>query len=293
MMNNKSPLHSLKHLMFVILSLALLCASTTSAVIAQEADRGIPSGKGDYSDLVVLFDEFLAFRDAADGRADFNAKAVATRQERMQQFQARIDDMGVASWDRARQVDYLAVRSRLDQYEFTLRRTRPWARDPGFYVDRMLWVTFTELPLVGEERDTFLDEIRAISVLVDAAQEQLDDVAADYADLAIHNLSNADGVGHGHPYRPVPPAGVLGWYDDLLERAAVQPELIDDIQAARDAVQKLHDWLKEMRPAWTASAGVGEEAFDWYLKHVKLMPWTSAELVVLGQRELDRLWACL
>ena len=38
-------------------------------------------------------------------------------------------------------------------------------------------------------------------------------------------------------------------------------------------------------------AGVGEAAFDWYLKHVKLMPWTSRELVVLGQRELDRLWA--
>ena len=46
-----------------------------------------------------------------------------------------------------------------------------------------------------------------------------------------------------------------------------------------------------MRPAWTAPAGVGEEAFDWYLKQVKLMPWTSAELVLLGRRELDRLWA--
>jgi hypothetical protein len=45
------------------------------------------------------------------------------------------------------------------------------------------------------------------------------------------------------------------------------------------------------RPEWTARAGVGEAAFDWYLKHVKLMPWTSAELVQLGRRELDRLWA--
>ena len=291
MMHNKPPLHSLKHLALVILSGALLCMSITPVAFAQEAEWGVPGGKGSYSDLVQLFDEFLAFRDAADGKADFNADAVATRRERMQQFQARIDDMNVASWDRAQQVDYLAVRSRLDQYEFTLRRTRPWARDPGFYVDQMLWVTFTELPLVGEQRDTFLEQLRAIRVLVDTAQDQLDDVAADYADLAIHNLSNADGVGHGHPYRPVPPAGVLGWYDDLLERAAEQPELIDDIQAARKAVQEFHGWLIEMRPAWNASAGVGEEAFDWYLKHVKLMPWTSAELVLLGQRELERLWA--
>jgi hypothetical protein len=40
-----------------------------------------------------------------------------------------------------------------------------------------------------------------------------------------------------------------------------------------------------------ASAGVGKEAFDWYLKHVKLMPYTSDEIVTLGLRELDRLWA--
>jgi hypothetical protein len=84
---------------------------------------------------------------------------------------------------------------------------------------------------------------------------------------------------------------VLGWYDDLLERAAAQPELLADIAAAREAVQAFDAWLQAKRPGWTASAGVGEAAFDWYLRHVKLMPWTSAELVVLGQRELDRLWA--
>jgi hypothetical protein len=291
MTDNKTPLHSLKRLVSLILLGALLCMGSTTVACAQEGGREIPSGRGSYPDLVLLFDEFLAFRDSADAGADFNADALAERRERMRQYQARIDDMNVASWDRAQQVDYLAVRSRLDQYEFTLRRTRPWARDPGFYVDKMLWVTFTELPVVGEERDTFLDQIRAIPLLVDAAQNQLDDVAADYADLAIHNLSHADGVGHGHPYRAVPPAGVLGWYDDLLARAAEQPELIDEIRAARNAVQEFNGWLKEMRPAWTASAGVGEAAFDWYLKHVKLMPWTSAEAVVLGQRELERLWA--
>jgi len=274
-----------------LLLAALLCTILASPVPARAANDGIPTGKGSYPDLVELFDEFLAFRDSGDAEADFSAQAVAQRRGQMQQFQARIDDMNVKSWDQPRQVDYLAVRSRLNQYDFSLNRIRPWARDPGFYVDKMLWVAFTELPVEGEERDVFLDKIRAIPVLVDAAQKQLDDVAVDYADLAIHNLGNADGVGHGHPYRSVPPAGVLGWYDDLLERAAEQPELIEDIRAARSAVQQFNGWLKENRPGWIASAGVGEAAFDWYLKHVKLMPWTSAELVVLGKRELDRLWA--
>ena len=290
MMIAKIRFASVERLRKAAFSMLLLLASMAVPVFAH-ANSTIPAGKGSYQELVGLFDEFLAFRDSADARADFSAAAVAGRRERMQQFQQRIDDMNVASWNRARQVDYLAVRSRLDQYDFTLQRLRPWARDPGFYVDEMLWVTFTELPLGGQALEEFLDEIRAVPVLVEAARAQLDDVAADYADLAIHNLNHADGVGHGHPYRAVPPAGVLGWYDDLLERAAAQPELIADIEAAREAVQAFDAWLKAKRSGWTAAAGVGEAAFDWYLKHVKLMSWTSAELVVLGQRELDRLWA--
>jgi hypothetical protein len=291
MINYPNRLQSFTRLLPAVLFTALLCTGLPAAGLAGAATDGVPSGQGSYRDLVGLFDEFLAFRDSADAEADFSADVVTRRRERMRAFQARIDDMNVVAWNRAQQVDYLAVRSRLDQYDFTLQRTRPWARDPGFYVDQMLRVTFTQLPLAGEEREAFLEKIRAIPRLVDAAQSQLDDVAADYADLAIHNLGHADGVGHGHPYRAVPPAGVLGWYDDLLERAGEQPELIDDIRAARDAVQKFDAWLKRMRPRWTAPAGVGEAAFDWYLKHVKLMPWTSAELVLLGQRELDRLWA--
>ena len=41
----------------------------------------------------------------------------------------------------------------------------------------------------------------------------------------------------------------------------------------------------------TGKAGVGKAAFDWYLKHVKLMPYDSDDIVTLGKRELDRLWA--
>ncbi len=272
---------------FVLLS--LLCFS--GPVLAQSSADAVPAGSGTYQDLVGLFEEFLAFREAAQSQQDFSAPIIAGQLEQMRQFQARVTDMNVVSWDRARQVDYLAVRSRLDQYEFRLRIFRPWARDPGFYVERMLEVTFTGLPVEGEARDEFQAQLRAIPALVDEAQKNLDDVAADYADLAIYNLGHADGVGHGHPYRAVPPAGVLGWYDDLLERAQAQPDLTGDILAAREAVQAFDAWLKSRRPGWTASAGVGETAFDWYLKYVKLMPWTSSELVLLGRRELDRLWA--
>jgi hypothetical protein len=283
------------------------CFCLAGASQAQSPAVPIPSGQGSYQDLVALFQDFQQFLEQDDARSsliisddagrpvepvsDNSAQSVAARLERLRQLQARLEDMNVVSWERPQQADYLAVRSRLDQQLFMIQLIRPWARDPGYYVDRMLRVTFTELPVKGEARAEFLAGIRAVPVLVAQAQKHLDDVAADYADLAIHNLSQADGVGHGFPYRAEPPAGVLGWYDDLTERAGVQPELLEDIVAARSAVQAFDAWLKSRRPGWNAQAGVGEQAFDWYLRYVKLMPWTSSELALLGQRELDRLWA--
>ncbi len=304
-----NPVHlpgSYRSLCVILLMVAMLLASVRP-LAADEPSSGQQAEQGSYQQLVELLDDFLEFRDpqgqqprqiirdvagqSIDPVVDYSKENIAWQNEQMRQFQARIDRLDVASWPQAQQVDYLAVRSRLDQYQFILKLTRPWARDPGFYVDMMLRVTFTELPLEGEALDSFLKQIRAVPVVVAEAYKHLDDVAADYADLAIHNLNASDGVGHGYPYRARPPAGVLGWYDDLLDRAANQPALLEDIRAARAAVQGFEVWLKQQRPAWTAAAGVGEAAFDWYLKYVKLMPWTSAEIVVLGQRELDRLWA--
>ena len=269
---------------------------------------GPPAGTGTYEDLVTLVDEFVAWRDPRGEQPrqiirdtagqpiapipDYGAEAIAERLAGLGALQARLGNMNVAAWPRDRQVDWLAVRSRLDQQAFLLRFQRPWARDPGFYVDQMLRVTFTELPVDGEALQTLQARLRAVPVLVSEARENLDDVAADYADLAIFNLSNSDGVGHGYPYRAVPPAGVLGWYGDFRSRAATeQPGLLPVIDAAQAAVREFDQWLRDRRPGWTATAGSGKAAFDWYLKHVKLMPWTSDEIVVLGERELDRLWA--
>jgi hypothetical protein len=56
-------------------------------------------------------------------------------------------------------------------------------------------------------------------------------------------------------------------------------------------VQDFLDWAQDNRGSMTAKAGVGRENFDWYLKHVKLMPYDSEDIVTLGKRELNRLWS--
>ena len=272
--------------------------------------EGMPAGSGSYQDVVALFQEFLAWQDpqrasgerpnrdiagaAAAVHPDYGAAAVAARVAQMEAFQDRLTDMAVVDWPLAGQVEYLAVRSRFDQHEFTLKVSRPWSRDPGFYVDQMLRLTFADLPLADAAARELQVQLRAVSLLVEQATSNLTEVAADYADLAIFNLVNADGVGHGFPYRSTPPAGVLGWYADLSGRAAEQqPELVDDIAAAQQSVESFYTWLVDNRADMTGKGGVGEDKFNWYLKHVKLMPYNTDQIVTLGLRELDRLWTVL
>ena len=290
------------------LALALLLLAFTAAASESQRYEGMPDGRGSYESVVELYGEFLEWKDpakasrtnplrdvagqATDVYPDYGQQAIDMRRQKMREFRKRMEDMAVVDWSLSQQAEYLAVRSRLDQYHFVLEVSRPWSRDPGFYVDQMLRLTFADLPVDGGDLAELKRKLAAIPELVGQAKRNLTEVAADYADLAIFNLTNADGVGHGYPYREVPPPGVLGWYNDLLDRARTeQPGLVDDVERARNAVQDYLDWLSSNRGRMTGKAGVGKEAFDWHLKHVKLMPYTSDDIVVLGKRELDRLWA--
>lgn len=247
---------------------------------------------GEYESLVRLTHAFFAWKAEGDDPLHQSAESTAKRLAELKSLQAQLMNIAVANWDRAKQADYLAVRSAMDQHDFLLQVSKPWERDPGYYVDRMLWLTFVDLPVTGAALTKLQEDLRSTVALVELAKRNLTNVPTDFASLAIHNLTQPDGVGHGHPYRSVPPAGVIGWYDDLLERAVkTQPELVGEIQTARDAVKSLNTWLVEKQPTMTGPAGVGKDLLDWYLMQVKFMPYSSDDVEALGERELDRTWA--
>lgn len=264
----------------------------------QASTAGPPNGAGTYEQFVALFDEFVKLRsvDESDGLVDYSATTVAERLTRLRALQSRLNGFAVASWDRSKQVDFLAARAAMSEMEFVLSVQRPWARDPGFYVDPMLRIAFSELPIPPESLPAFRTQLKQVVERAEAAKRNLEApiVPADFVKLALFNLRNSDGVNHMHPYREQPPAGVIGWYDDLLARAQKQQRsLVPDIRRAKQAAEDLERWLTERQSTMTAKAGFGERLFDWYLKNVKFIPYTSAQIEVLAQRELERTWAFL
>ncbi len=279
-----------------------IALATMLALTAQAFAAGPPAGTGTYGDFVALFEDFRSNRLPEPWNANFlehdaprqamevyAPASVKARLKALKAVNAKLDDMNVATWPRDQQSEYLAVRAQVDGEEFRLAVLRPWARDPGFYADMLQRIAFTELPVEGEAKSALEKELAALPEIVGAATATLDDVARDYALLAIHNLTKADGVGHGHPWRETPPAGVIGWYDDLLARAVGrQPELVDDVRAARDAVAGFKDHLEANLPRYTAKAGVGAARYDWYLKQVKLLPYDGDGMILAAQREWER-----
>ena len=145
---------------------------------AQRVYEGMPNGAQDYAAFVTLWDDFLNWRDPktaskeqslvdvagleTDVYPDYSADAVATRLRELRRFQGELDDFSVADWPLRQQVEFLAVRAKMDEEEFTLRVSKPWSRDPGFYVDRMLRLTFTELPIAGDVLVDFIRQLDAI-----------------------------------------------------------------------------------------------------------------------------------
>ena len=259
-----------------------------------------------YDDLVDLFERFRDARtpeawsaafddpDAPYGVSDYGAEAIAGRTAAIGALEDELRALDPSAWTRAERVDYLAVKAEIAAQRFHLEVSRPWARDPGTYVDPLLRLAFSDLEASDEKMGGIRARLDAVPAIIEAAKENLTEGAADFLTLARFNMRNADGVGHGHPYRAVPPAGVIGWYEDLLARAKEhRPDMVPVVESALAAVEGFADWLDAAVPRMTAKAGVGEARFDWSMRHAKLLPWTAEEMALLAHRDWVRMMGFL
>lgn len=244
-----------------------------------------------YDTLVKLYQDMRASQQVrpVKGVPDYSAAAVQARRKALDDFGRRLDAFDSTSWPRDQRVDHLLVLAQWRNYDFEHRVLKPWARDPGLYVDTIGRVPFAELPLSGQELETFKERLRAVPAIVDQAKTNLTEGASEQTRMAIRNLELADGVGHGHPYRSPPPAGVIGWFDDLGGRVAKHhPDLAADAESAKAAAAAFREWLKQNQGRLNAKWGIGLDNYDYLQRYIRLMPYTSADNVLLAERELER-----
>jgi len=251
---------------------------------------------GSYEALVRLFHEWRAFQQPriVDGVPDYTATGMAAQHRELPAYQARLAAIDPGGWPVAQQADYHLVRAEMNGLDFEHRVRQPWARDPAFYVVAFasqsdtpahegpeifgaieLWTY--RFPVAGDRLAELRARLRAAPALLEQARRNL---VGDGRDLWWAGIRAAREQGE-----------VLGGLAGRLARE--QPELVPDVEGARQAVDGFRAWLEAELPKKTGPSGVGIEHYDWYLKHVHLLPYTWEEEVAVVRRELARAHASL
>ena len=247
--------------------------------------------QGSYTELIGMNEEILelARPGQRDAVPDLSGRAVAEQRAQLEDFRGRLLDIDTSSWSVPQQVDYLLVWSKMNDIVFQHRVTQPWSRDPLTYLYQFRAIPYAEAPSTPGERAALSRELNAVPAMVDNAIENLTQPAGELARLAIFLLDRFDGVGQGEPYRDEPPAGTIGWFEDLCGRLAPRDsELLEDCREATASAQRYRDWLADNLDDMEPSAAIGTENYNWYLKHVRLLPHTVDDLVGIGRREFHR-----
>jgi len=251
---------------------------------APAADQAVPAG---YQALVSLYRDFRAFvpPEMRDGVPDYSPAAMTAQYAGLQGFMTRLRAIDDSAWPIAQRVDYMLVLAEMRGLDFQHRVVQPWRRDPAFYSTTNLGFgpkmhgafSVPDLPLEADRLAQLIERLNAVPAALRAARANLTDPRGDLARLAIEQKRIEVNV-----------------FTRLAEQAqAHHPELVAPALAARDAAAEFRTWLEGIEAGLPAHGGVGRENYDWYLRHVLLLPYTSAELETIGEREYERMVAFL
>jgi Bacterial protein of unknown function (DUF885) len=276
------------HLVFVfgILALASACGSPPGNRPAPTSARSTR-----YEDLVTLFNEWRTFQrpTLVNGVPDYTAAAMAAQHKALSGFHSRLAAIDPGGWPIPQQADYHIVRAEMHGLDFDHRVLRPWANNPAFYVTIFpsesdqparegpfaygaveLWSY--QFPLSAHDAEVVATGLRAVPGLLAQARANL---IGNGKDLWVHGARD-----------------LRQQSADLQALAArlTAPEqaLVQDIERARAATDEFAAWLEKESASKTGPSGVGVENYDWYLRHVMLLPYTWRDLVTLMERELAR-----
>jgi hypothetical protein len=248
-----------------------------------------------YNQLTTLFTDWRAFQAPRQQRGvpDYSARAMAAQRAALPRWQARLRGIDTTGWSIAQQVDWQLVRAEMHGLEFDHRVLKPWAENPAFYVTIFadqsdqprregpfaegnveLWKYAR--PLTAQSVAEILPGLQRVAPLLAQARRNLIGNRRDlwlYASNALKEQQDA--------------------LEGLTSAAGATTELTAAAKAAHDATRDFATWVAEAAKGKSAPSGIGEANYDWYLKHVQLVPMTYREVRAQLARELARSHAFL
>lgn len=216
-----------------------------------------------------------------DKLTDYGAAAVARRAAHVRALLDRVRAADVKGWSKDDTIDWLLFRSQLEYADFPSRVLRREASDPQVYVNEASNAVFSllkkEYAPPASRAKSATARLRAMPAMIENGKRTLTNPVGLYARLAIDSARSIDPL-----------------FNDSLEVIAkdLAPGDHAELAKARTAALKsLHDyadWLEKRLPTMTAWKPLGEANYNYFLRHVLLLPMDARDVGHLGEVELAR-----
>ena len=281
-----------KSILGSFICLWILCSCGAGGV-----DKDTAANSTDYSDLIKLFREFRDYQKPAvvDGIPDYTEKAMAEQYARLDDFRQKLSLIDSSGWTIPEKADYEILRAEINGLDFDHRVFYPWKRDPAFYavittyepdvparegpeIYNVLYLPEYTFPLEGEQKKDFQTKLTAIPKILAQAKTNLTEKGKALWFFGIRQKE-----------------GEISSLVSLSDRLANEnPDLVPLVDQAKEAVTEFKKWLEDEHVSMEPTQdGIGVDNFNWYMKHVHLVPFTWQEQVDICRRELERSWTAL
>ena len=280
-MKGPAPLHK-----FALLLLALPTGLTRSAPPLQEKSP---------AKLRQMAAEYYEWRDRAypvassdaglhtwdSDLTDYSEGAVRGRRARVAELLAQVRSFQTKDWAKDDRVDAILFQAQLEGVAFGDRVLNFEETNPLTYVGECTNAVFSLIKKdFGPARDRALAvtaRFEKMPALIDQANRNLKRPVRLYAQLTIEAARSVDSL----------------FKDSLagLARALSGAELARFEKARDGAIASLHafaDRLERKLPEMVPFSPMGEENYNYYLRHVYLLPLDASQVAMLGEAELAR-----
>src|SRR5947207_5465264 len=279
---------------------ALITKSTPS--INENAFKS-QSAEGATATLHKLADEYYAWRNESypvrrrqaglhtwdDRLTDYSPAKIAERAQHVRSLLEKVRGMKTDNWPKDARIDWILFRAQLEDVEFGDRVLKFERTNPQVYTGECTNAIFS---LLKKEYDTprkralaATARLKQMPALLKQGLSNLQNPVKLYAQLAVQSARSID---------PLLNDSLMALDVDHSTglRTSLAPNEHEELIKARDAaLAALHSYAGELEkrlPKMVDFAPMGEANYNYYLKHVLLLPLNAAEVEMIGRVELAR-----
>ena len=216
-----------------------------------------------------------------DKLGDFSPAKINERAQRVHALLDRVRAMKIETWPKDDRIDALLFRSQLENVDFGHRVLKFEFTNPQTYVDECSNAIFS---LLKKEYDrpqkravAATARLKAMPALLKQGLTNLQNPVKLYAKLAIDSARSID---------PLFNQSLMALDVGLAPNE--HDELIKARDAAIAAMHSFADELEKRMPKMVDFAPMGEANYNYYLKHVLLLPLDAREVEMIGRVENAR-----